>query len=127
MLMIPRGADAVRGSSRPGIFTEVELDRYRIAWSEPGAITAMINWYRAAIRNRPSPPPDPRIHVPTMVIWGEKDSFLNQGGAKASLEQCGRGRLEVLEEATDWVHHEEPERVNRLLIGFLRSEIEPSR
>jgi pimeloyl-ACP methyl ester carboxylesterase len=38
---------ALQKTNRPGIFTENDLDEYRRAWSEPGAIKAMINWYRA--------------------------------------------------------------------------------
>jgi epoxide hydrolase 4 len=118
--------ETLRGTSRPGTFTEADLESYRSAWAEPGAITAMINWYRAAMRDPPRPPSDARIHVPTMLIWGTKDTFLNRGLAKPSLEQCDHGRLEFIEEATHWVQHEEPE-VNRLLLDFLRTEPGPSR
>jgi pimeloyl-ACP methyl ester carboxylesterase len=114
--------EALRGTSRPGAFTEADLERYRSAWSEPGAITAMIHWYRAAMRNPPAPPPDARIHVPTLLIWGTKDRFLDRGLVQPSLERCDHGRLELIEEATHWVQHEEPERVNRLLLDFLRDQ-----
>jgi len=112
--------EALRRTSRPGTFTEADLESYRRAWSEPGAIIAMINWYRAAMRNPPRPPPDGRIHVPTLLIWGAKDTALDRGLTRPSIEQCDRGRLEVIEEATHWVQHEEPGRVNRLLLDFLR-------
>ena len=69
---------ALETTSRPGTFPEAELDRYRQAWSEPGAIRSMIHWYRAAIRHRSAPPVDPRIHVPTLLIWGPDDHFLQR-------------------------------------------------
>jgi pimeloyl-ACP methyl ester carboxylesterase len=119
-----RLTEALRRTSRPGTFTEADLERYRGAWSEPGAITAMINWYRAAKRYRPVPPPDSRIHVPAMLIWGTRDRFLDRGLAKESLGQCDHGRLEFIEDATPWVQHEEPERVNRSLLDFLRGAVE---
>lgn len=106
-------------SSRPGTFTEAELERYWSAWSEPGAITAMIHWYRAAMRNPPTSPAEARVQVPTLLIWGTKDKFLDRGLAESSLEQCNLGTLEFLEEASHWVQHEEPELVNRSLIEFL--------
>jgi pimeloyl-ACP methyl ester carboxylesterase len=53
------------------------------------------------------------------MVWGTKDRFLDRALAGPSLDQCDRGRLEVVEEATHWVQHEEPERVNLLLIEFL--------
>jgi pimeloyl-ACP methyl ester carboxylesterase len=111
----------VRGlcsTSRPGTFSGDDLDRYRRAWSEPGAITAMIHWYRAAFRHPPPTPADPRVHVPTLVIWGARDAFIQRGAAEASVALCDDARLEWFEEATHWVHHEEPERVNRLLRDF---------
>ncbi|QDV37756.1 alpha/beta fold hydrolase [Tautonia plasticadhaerens] len=110
---------ALVATSRPGTFAEEDLDRYRRAWSEPGAITAMIHWYRAAVRHRPVPPADPRVRVPTLLLWGPGDRFLSRGLAPASLALCDAGRLEWVEGATHWLHHEEPEAVNRLLLDFL--------
>jgi pimeloyl-ACP methyl ester carboxylesterase len=79
----------------------------------------MIHWYRAALRHPPKQPDDPRIKVPTLVIWGRRDRFLDPGLAEASLQFCDRGRLEAITNATHWVQHEEPERVNRLMLEFL--------
>jgi pimeloyl-ACP methyl ester carboxylesterase len=110
---------ALETTSRPGTFTEADLDRYRRAWSEPGAIRSMIHWYRAAVRHRPAPPSDPRVHVPTLLIWGPNDRFLAPRLAEASLALCDQGHLEWMQGTTHWVQHEEPDRVNRLLVGFL--------
>ncbi|MGI8586847.1 MAG: alpha/beta fold hydrolase [Chloroflexia bacterium] len=108
-------------SSRPGAFTDLDMRRYRRAWSRPRAMTSMLNWYRAAIRHQPAPPADPRVHLPTMLIWGAQDQFLGRDLAVQSLSYCDDIRLEVIDDATHWVQHEEPERVNRLLLDFLRS------
>jgi epoxide hydrolase 4 len=118
---------ALERTSRPGTFTEADLDRYRKAWSEPGAIRSMIHWYRAAMRHRPEPPADPRIHVPTLLIWGPDDRFIGREVAEASLALCDQGRLEWVEGATHWVQHEEPGRVNRLLVNFLAGHERPNR
>jgi pimeloyl-ACP methyl ester carboxylesterase len=112
---------AMQSSSRPGTFTPEDFDRYRSAWSQPGAYHAMLNWYRAALQARPPEPADLRIRVPTLVLWGARDKFIGRGLAEASVAQCDDGRLEFIEEATHWVQHEEPERVNRRLIEFLRA------
>jgi pimeloyl-ACP methyl ester carboxylesterase len=109
-------------SSRPGTFTEADLGRYRQAWSEPGALHGMINWYRAALRHPPAPPSDPRIRVPALILWGPRDRFLNRDLADASLALCDDGRLQWIEGATHWVQHEEPERVNRSLMDFLMNK-----
>jgi len=112
---------ALRDTSRPGTFGEADLEHYRRAWSEPEAITSMIHWYRALVRHQPRPPDDPRVGVASLLIWGARDHFLDRGLAIASASMCDHARLEIIEEATHWVQHEEPERVNRLLIDFLQS------
>jgi epoxide hydrolase 4 len=112
-------ARGLSATSRPGMFSEEDLDRYREAWSRPGAITAMIHWYRAALRARPPLPNDTRVEAPTLLIWGARDRFIRREAAELSLSRCDRGRLEMIDEATHWVQHEEPGRVNRLLLDFL--------
>jgi pimeloyl-ACP methyl ester carboxylesterase len=114
-------AGALHRTSRPGTFSDEDLDRYRRVWSMPGAMTAMINWYRAAMRHRPLAPMDPRVRVPTLMIWGVHDAFLTRGLAAQCPAFCDRGRVEWIEEATHWIQHEEPARVNRLLLEFLGS------
>jgi len=112
-------ADSLRRTSRPGTFSDDELARYRRAWAEPGALTAMINWYRAAVRARPPEPSSLQIRVPALIVWGAEDAFILREVAHDALARCDQGRLEFFQDATHWVHHEEPERVNRLLTGFL--------
>ena len=45
------GVRSLVGSSSRGTFSDEDLAQYRTAWSQPGALTAMINWYRAAFRH----------------------------------------------------------------------------
>ena len=110
---------ALRGTSRPGTFSPADIDAYRAAWSQPGALRAMINWYRAALQVKAERETDGRITVPTLLIWGAQDRFLGQEMAQSSIELCSDGRLALVQTATHWVHHEEPETVNTLLLGFL--------
>lgn len=67
--------------------SESEKQQYIAEWSQPGALTAMLNWYRASPLVVPPPGvtlplPDgllhlsKAIHVPTLVIWGMADSAL---------------------------------------------------
>lgn len=55
-----------------------------------------------------------------MLIWGMKDRFLIRAMAQASINLCEKGKLVFIEEASHWVQHEEPGRVNELLLDFLR-------
>lgn len=114
-------AKALRLTSRRGTFTDADLEIYREAWAQPRALTSMLAWYRAMFRARPAVPQSPRVGVPTLLIWGAKDRFLGSEMAQASIDYCDRGRLAVIESATHWVQHEEPERVNALLADFLSS------
>lgn len=116
-----RTADGMRNSSRPGVFSDEDMARYRDAWSQPGALTAMLNWYRAMLQRPPSWSPSPRITVPTLLIWGTEDKFLGRELAQPSLDLCDDGRIEFVEGATHWVQHAEPERVNALLLEFFGS------
>ena len=108
----------LRGST-PNSFTAEDLEHYREAWSQPGAVTAMINWYRALLRRKPERLPDQRVHVPTLVIWGKQDVALSHEMAQPSVDLCDDGRLVMIDSATHWVQHDEPERVNQLLLEFI--------
>jgi epoxide hydrolase 4 len=108
-------------SSRPGTFSKEDIDRYREAWAQPGTVAAMINWYRALFREIPDlEAVKSRVRVPTRILWGMKDAFLLSAMAAESVRHCDHGELFEFPEATHWVHHEEPERVNRLLVEFLQ-------
>jgi len=112
---------SLRLSSHPGTFTEKDLDTYRQAWSQPRAYTSMLNWYRAVLRKPSVAPASPRIKVPTLLIWGAQDKFLGREMAQPSIDLCDDGRLVTIEGATHWVQHEEVDRVNGLIDGFLRA------
>jgi pimeloyl-ACP methyl ester carboxylesterase len=62
-----------------------------------------------------------RVRVPTLILWGRKDVALSPDLAAACLDHCEDGRIEWLPEATHWLHHEEPARVNAMLTAFLRA------
>ncbi len=112
-------AQGMLRTSRPGAFSPQDLDRYRAAWWRRGAVTSMLNWYRALFFHPPRLPLNPRFRMPVLVLWGERDFALVPELAEASLALCERGRLVRFAEATHWVQHEEPEQVLDHLLGFL--------
>ncbi len=114
------GVRSLVGSSSRGTFSDEDLAQYRTAWSQPGALTAMINWYRAAFRHT-SKFPDTTVHVPTRILWGERDAFLLTDMAHDSLRYCDSAELYTFANASHWLQHEEPARVTELLIDFFRS------
>jgi pimeloyl-ACP methyl ester carboxylesterase len=109
---------------------EEERAAYLAAWSQPGALTGGLNYYRASLLY---PAEDQaqaeklaelearmlRVDVPTLVIWGERDQALlpgNLGGLEAHVPALTVHRIT---EGSHWVVHEQPERVNRLIRDFL--------
>jgi pimeloyl-ACP methyl ester carboxylesterase len=110
----------LRRTSRAGAFTDEDFEQYRRVWSRPGAITAMLNWYRALVRHRPRLTFDPRVTVTTLVIWGGEDRFLGREMAAQSAGFCDDGRLIVVDDATHWIQHERADQVNELITSFLR-------
>jgi pimeloyl-ACP methyl ester carboxylesterase len=106
-------------------YTPEEIERYVEAWSQPGAAAGMINYYRASVRQsqkeaaaklRP-------ISAPTLVIWGEDDAYLGSDLAEPDRDDVPNlDRVERLAGASHWVHHDEAERVNQLLIDFFAPE-----
>jgi len=114
------GSRSLLRSSRPGTFTAEDLDLYRSAWSQPAALTAMINWYRALFRTR-AKFSDKTVRVPTRILWGERDDFLLTEMAHESLRYCTSAELFTFANATHWLQHEEPARVSELLIDFFRA------
>lgn len=111
---------ALRSSSLKGTFPDEDLSVYARAWSQPGALTAMLDWYRA-LRHRPRVSA-PGVAAPTLLLWGEQDQALERGLAEASLRVCENGRGVYFPHATHWLHLEIPEDVNGALTDFLRSQ-----
>lgn len=109
---------ALRKTSRPGTFTDDDLVLYREAWSQPGAIRAMLHWYRAPRKSLSRLTRGDRVAIPTLLIWGAQDRALLREMAQPSIDLCDDGRLVFLEEATHWVQHEEADAVNAMLADF---------
>lgn len=109
---------AMRRSAREGTFEPGALDRYAAAWSRPGSLTAMLNYYRALRLRRPGSSPG-RVTRPTLVLWGEHDDFLELHVARESLSRCDDGRLVVVEDAGHWLHLEQPDVVTAEILHFL--------
>ena len=114
-------ANALVRTSRPGTFTPDDLANYRVAWAQPGALTAMLHWYRALRLGVPLPTPAGPMAIPVRLLWGDKDEALESGMADASIALCAAGEVIHFPEATHWLAPEEPARVNALLLEFFQA------
>jgi pimeloyl-ACP methyl ester carboxylesterase len=120
-----------RGIER-GYMSESDRDLYREAWSQPGAITGGLNYYRAAGMGdqvRVGQPAEAqaamrsmRVTVPTLVIWGEEDRFLLPGLTDGIEQWVPDVHVEVLPGAGHWTPQERAEEVTALIRGFIDTE-----
>ncbi len=121
---------------KAGTVTEADKAAYVEAWSQPGALTGGLNYYRAAGVGPPAaasttstetgaappaaPPAPPLVvRVPTLVIWGEKDTALLTGNLDGLDEVVTRLTIRRVPDGTHWVVREKPAEVNRLIREFL--------
>jgi epoxide hydrolase 4 len=132
---------------KDGTVTEADRKMYIEAWSQPGALTGGLNYYRAAGVGPPSttdtparadrapspapagdPPPDPPslaqmptllIRVPTLVVWGEKDTALLPGNLQGLDRVVPALTIKRIPEGTHWVVRENAPEVNRAIRAFI--------
>ena len=99
------------------------------AWSRPGALTGGLNYYRASALYPPTPEdPGPRklqwkaqdfvVRVPTLVLWGMRDTALLPGCLEGLDEVVPDLKLVRVPEATHWIARERTELVCREIEAF---------
>jgi epoxide hydrolase 4 len=110
----------LRGSGKVHTFSNEDIEEYKKAWSQPDAMRAMINWYRAAARYWRKTKGNQMVKVPTLMLWGMKDVALSHRMARLSMDYCVDGKLVFFEDATHWVQHDETENVTKFLLKFFR-------
>jgi pimeloyl-ACP methyl ester carboxylesterase len=128
-----RLVQAVLGEGlKTGAFTEEDKKAYIEAWSQPGALTGGLNYYRAARVGPPSgegdktgtsfaqDAPSLMVKVPTLVIWGEKDAALLTGNLEGLDKFVPGVTIKRIPEGTHWVIHEKPALVNSYIREFIK-------
>ena len=98
----------------PKVFPQRDDPAYREAWAQPGALTAMLNYYRAMTPRTPIA----RVAAPTRVIWGRNDRYLMPSLAEPPRDDVPNLERVVVLDTSHWVQHEAPEEVSRLLAEF---------
>jgi len=132
-LMTMRGAPAIGDA-----FSNMALDQtnfgpevlahYRENALIPGAMKAMINYYRASFRKNPlkdiweNPP---QVKVPTLMVWGEADVALGQELTYGTEDLVDNFTLRYLPNVSHWVKQEAPETVNVMLEAWLTDKAVP--
>jgi pimeloyl-ACP methyl ester carboxylesterase len=112
-----------RSCVNPEHFPDAVLEVFRQAAARPGALTAMLNYYRAFIRGGGATRQKrlgPRtIETPTLMLWGEQDVALTRETTYGTAAFVSDLTLRYLPQASHWVQQDAPETVNRMLRAWL--------
>jgi epoxide hydrolase 4 len=108
-------------------FPDEVLRVYREAAAQPGALTAMLNYYRALIRGRRRhlERSMPVLHVPTLMLWGEVDAALGKELTYGTDRYVSDLTLRYLPNVSHWVQQEAPETVNGMIRSWLAGDEVP--
>jgi pimeloyl-ACP methyl ester carboxylesterase len=123
-------ARIIRGSaSNRERFPREVLDVYRNNAAQPGALKAMIDWYRANFRGGGIRAQTKRgisvIETPTLMLWGEADVALCKETTYGTDRWVRDLTLRYLPGVSHWVQQDDPDAVNAMLAAFLRGEPVP--
>lgn len=114
-------AKALTSAARTDAFPPEILAQYKTAWRQPGALTAMINWYRAVAASDLVMPAPKSVTVRTLILWGDKDVYVGPKLAEACAALCADARVVHFPQAGHWLPHDERDAVTAHLLEFLRA------
>ncbi len=105
-------------------FPAEEIEQYVDAMRVPGAITAAMSYYRAAIRRvvKNRVPKTVPIEKPVLVLWGDRDRYLGSEMAEPPKRFVPNATVRHFPNATHWIQNAAPDDVNRELLAFFRAE-----
>ena len=124
LMLRARGARAV-GQAFAGMavdktaFPPEVLAHYRQAASQPGALTAMINYYRANFTSLATSTRPPMLRTPTLMVWGEQDAALGLELTEGYEPYVADFTLRRLPGVSHWVQQEAPGQVNAAMGDWL--------
>ena len=107
-------------TTRRSEFPREVLDLYAENASRPGALTAMVNYYRAAVSRKNFARKWRRLELPVQVIWGERDLALGSELLEGTSRFVADLRIHRIPDASHWVQQDAPDEVNRVMREFLR-------
>jgi pimeloyl-ACP methyl ester carboxylesterase len=113
---------SLRDSAAVKVFTDEDIAQYKNAWRESGALTSMLNYYRANILKRflSKPEDSPKIRVPTLFIYGEKDQAVLPRTVAGVGDMIDAPYTEVrIPGSGHWVQQEAKDEVTAALRKFL--------
>ncbi|MDJ0746037.1 MAG: alpha/beta hydrolase [Xenococcaceae cyanobacterium MO_167.B27] len=102
-------------------FTPEDLEAYKKAAAKPGALTAMLNYYRSNFLGLFKQQEWTVLQVPTLMIWGEKDTALGKELTYNTKAYVKDFQINYIPNCSHWVQQEQPTLVNQYMGDFLAS------
>jgi pimeloyl-ACP methyl ester carboxylesterase len=90
------------------------------AIAQPDALTNMLNWYRAVVRDRSALENMRPIDRPTLLIWAEDDIALGRSLTYGLEEWISNLHIHTIPHCGHWVQNEAPDEVNEQVLAFLQ-------
>lgn len=123
------------GFSNTDWMDEGEAEGYRAAWSQPGALTGMLNWYRASQIEVPEPgapapqgrsvldllPETMTVRVPHLLLWGEEDTALRPSCIDGLGRYAPQLTVKKIAGTGHWILHERPDEVAAAIAAFVEN------
>jgi epoxide hydrolase 4 len=100
-------------------FTASDLDAYKKAAAKPGALTAMLNYYRNNLTQFLPNKNWEILPVPTLMIWGENDTALGKELTYGTDAYVSNFQIQYIPNCGHWVQQEQPQLVNQYMRNFL--------
>ncbi len=101
-------------------FTDEDIQAYKKSAAKPGALTAMINYYRCFVRQTlTSEKSWKKLDVPTLMIWGENDTALGKELTYGTEDYVNDFTIKYIPNCSHWVQQEKPDLVNQYIADFL--------
>jgi epoxide hydrolase 4 len=100
-------------------FSDEDLQAYCNAAAKPGALTAMLNYYRNPFQQGIMSTDWGMLRLPTLLIWGEKDTALGTELTYGTDKYVEDLRICYIPDCSHWVQQEKPELVIQYMREFL--------
>jgi pimeloyl-ACP methyl ester carboxylesterase len=118
------------------VLSDADIAEWVDAWKQPGAITAGLNYYRAARIGPPDgqgssggsnlvdglTPEQLQVKLPVLVLRAEGDAYLLPSGLEGLIRYVSDLSVRRIPDATHWLALEKPALVSRLVREFVRRD-----
>lgn len=116
-------------TAEAGHLTSADRAAFVSAWSQPGALTGMFNWYRAMRMDPPKPGGQAQaelyddeqlmVRVATRVMWGMQDTALLPGCVEGLERWVPNLDVRHVPDGSHWIVYEKPQLISETIRNWL--------